>query len=67
MSRPACPVPECTNTRNPAHLLCLTCWRLVPRVLQSAVWSALRSHGALSDPWREARKDAIDAVVEARS
>jgi hypothetical protein len=59
---PRCPVGDCDARRGREHLMCRSCWRLVPRVLRDEVWAAYREEGVLSERYLQARETAIAAV-----
>ncbi|SMF85852.1 hypothetical protein SAMN06265365_1655 [Tistlia consotensis] len=73
-----CPVPGCNATVEPGKLMCLRCWRQVPRAIQSRVYATWRQFlssrratteeaklQALGD-YNAARSAAISSVVEQR-
>ncbi len=72
-----CPVPGCAETVEHGKLMCLRCWRQVPRAIQGRVHAAWRKVSsrlpapsavklqALAD-YNAARNAAISSVVEQR-
>jgi hypothetical protein len=59
---PRCPIADCDARRGRGHLMCRSCWRLVPKVLRDEVWAAYREEGVLSERYLQAREAAIAAV-----
>lgn len=64
-----CPIQGCKNSVKPGHLMCLTHWRLVPRLIQQAVnttWRAYQRgrHREQLEEYRSARDAAIRAAVK---
>lgn len=58
-----CHAKGCSRVVNHDRLMCLRHWRMVPRAQAAAVWHTFRTYGALSPPWLEAVRAAIDAVA----
>lgn len=58
-----CPAWKCQVADvEDSKLMCLVHWRMVPGPLQSAVWSALHTHGLHSPALNAAQRAAIAAV-----
>jgi hypothetical protein len=57
-----CPIKRCTAPANDGQLMCWRHWRMVPKILNQAVWGTYRN--LRTDPWsyRAARDAAIEAV-----
>lgn len=65
--RRECPVDACPRTVRPGHLMCGAHWRLVPKGLQSDVWSTWRKWQRTmdDDDWAAyltARDAALDSL-----
>ena len=61
-----CPT-GCGRSVGVGHLMCATCWRLVPKHLQVAVWRSWRAYRRDSsdehfEAYDQARTDAIGAI-----
>ncbi|SMF85915.1 hypothetical protein SAMN06265365_1694 [Tistlia consotensis] len=66
-----CPVPGCNATVAPGKLMCLRCWRQVPRAIQSRVYATWRKYSgdptlSALEAYEAARNAAISSVVEQR-
>ena len=63
-----CHARGCTTPVKPELLMCFKHWRMVPRLLQRAVWRAYRSGQCddkrPSEAWHQAADAAIRAVAE---
>ena len=55
-----CPATDCGKPISKRLLMCLPCWRLVPKDVQRRVYAAHKTNNALA--WLEARGEAIQAV-----
>lgn len=68
--RHTCHAAQCGNACPPRHLMCASCWRLVPAKIQARVYATFRSRGAVTDasaaPWWRAQADAVEANALAR-
>lgn len=70
MTKHRCHAAQCDNPCPPKHLMCASCWRLVPATIQARVYASFRRRGAVTDaraaPWWRAQADAIEANALAR-
>lgn len=65
MTAHRCHARGCKETVAHEKLMCLRHWRMVPKPEADAVWHTYRTYGALTPPWLEATRAAIDAVAQA--
>lgn len=65
-----CHAYDCDNACPPRHLMCRTCWDLVPPAVQAEVYRTVKLRGPSIDvswlPWLAATRVARQAVRDAR-
>lgn len=59
-----CAAHECEEIISPERLFCLRHWKMVPKALQSAVYSTWRRFRKDPLAYAKAREEAIRAVAE---
>ena len=57
-----CPCEGCINPTKPGHLMCLGCWKMVPRAEQMAVNRTWRNYRREPEAYLQARATAIRTV-----
>lgn len=65
MSARECPVDGCENERDPAHVMCKSCWFTVPKAIRDDVWRTFRARGPWADESISARERAITVAEQA--
>lgn len=57
-----CRNPNCERKRHPTKLVCIECWRLVPKTLRDKVEHLWREKG-LSNEYAEAVTDVVESLL----